>query len=225
MIYTIFLFLMSVIVFFFMYSKKFINPYRLYMVFGKKGSGKSTYMTRLALFYHKRGWHIMANYDCPYATRFEPKYLGRMIPPPNTVVLIDEVGCIWDNRNFKNFPDYTRDYFKFQRKYKNIVYLFSQTFDIDLKLRTLTDVMYLCTCPLPFLSIVRRIKRTIVLVQPSADAEGRIADSLEFVPWYMNLFGARAVQFTWIPKYARHFNTNEAPELPFFPLDDNGGAN
>ena len=50
---------------------------------------------------------------------------------------------IWDNRHFKDFKPEVRDWFKLQRHYRVKVYLFSQTFDIDKKLRDLTDDMFL----------------------------------------------------------------------------------
>lgn len=211
---------LAIVVILFLLSKPFINPYRLYMVFGKKGSGKSTYMTKLAVQYHKKGWNVFCNSDVPYATKFNPKLLGQMVPPPNSVLLIDEVGMIWDNRHFKEFSDNIRDYFKLQRHYRNVVYLFSQSFDIDIKLRNLTDVMYLVTSPLPFLSVVRRIKRSIVLVQPNQESEGRIADSLEFVPWFMSLFGMKSLQFTFIPHWSKYFDSYEVPAVPEFPIDE-----
>ena len=34
------------------------NPYKLYMCFGKKGSGKTTLMTKLCLQYRKKGWNV-----------------------------------------------------------------------------------------------------------------------------------------------------------------------
>ena len=220
MIYIFFILIFIFILLIALWSKKYMNPYRLYMVFGRKGSGKSTYMVKLAVRDHKQGRKIFSNCDIPYATKIDISMLGQFVPPPESVLLIDEVGMIWDNRNFKNFRNDVRDYFKLQRHYRNIVYLFSQTFDIDLKLRNLTDAMYLVTSPIPILSIVKRIKRTIVLVQPVADAEGRIADNLEFVPFWMNFFGAKALQFTFIPHWYKYFDSHETPELPFFVYDD-----
>lgn len=217
MVMTIIVFVIIVVIFVIaLWSRKYINPYRLYMVFGRKGSGKSTYMVKLAVKYHKKGRLIFSNVDVPFGTKIDISTLGRYAPPPGSVLLVDEVGMIWDNRNFKAFREDVRDYFKLQRHYRNIVYLFSQTFDIDLKLRNLTDAMYLVTSPFPILSIVKRIKRTIVLVQPVADAEGKISDSLEFVPFWMNLFGAKAIQFTFIPHWAKYFDSHEAPELPLY---------
>lgn len=190
-----------------LYAIKYLNPYKLYMVFGKKGSGKTTYMCKLAIQYHKKGWNLYSNIDLPYARKFDVKMIGKCFVPPHSVLLIDEVGMIWDNRNYKNFSDDVRDYFKLQRQSKNIVYLFSQTFDVDVKIRNLTDAMFLVTSPLPCISILRRIKRCIVLLQPTAENEGRISDSLEFTPIWMNLFGAKSLQITWIPKYSSYFKS------------------
>lgn len=225
MIYFILFSLLAIIIILAIYSRKYVNPYRLYMVFGKKGSGKTTYLVKLILKYHKKGREIYTtlspdeiNHEyIDYVHFISADDIGRFVPPPEAVLLVDEVGMIWDNRNFKYFRTDVRDYFKLQRHYRNIVYLFSQTFDIDIKLRTLTDAMFLVTSPFPVLSVVRRIKRTIVLVQPVADAEGRIADSLEFVPIWLSLFGSKSLQFTWLPKYGKYFNSHEVPDVPVFP--------
>lgn len=212
---TLVLFLALVIYIIYM-SKRYGNPYKLYMVFGKKGSGKTTYMCKLALKYIKLGYTVYSSVHIPgtiYIPDIDQKLLYSA-PPENSVLLIDEVGMIWDNRNYKAFRNEIRDFFKLQRHYRCIVYLFSQTFDVDVKLRVLTDAMYLCTNFLPGISMVRRIKRTIVLVQPVADAEGRIADSLEFVPIWMSLFGMNSISFTYIPKYIKYFDSYAVDSKP-----------
>lgn len=225
MIWLFFILFLLFIIILIIYTRKFVNPYRLYMVFGKKGSGKTTYLVKLMHQYHKKGREIYTTLDrseintdfMPYVNFVDAADIGKFVPPPESVLFVDEVGMIWDNRNFKNFRTDVRDYFKLQRHYRNIVYLFSQTFDIDIKLRTLTDAMYLVTSPIPVLSVIRRIKRTIVLVQPVADAEGRIADSLEFVPWWLSIFGSKSLQITWLPKYSQYFNSHSVPDIPVFP--------
>lgn len=204
-----FLFLFVCIALFFKYK----NPYRLIMVFGKKGSGKSTLLAKLAYRYIRKGRPVYSTVHVPGAHLFDVEKVGFMGFPPESVIFIDEVGMIWDNRNFKNFRTEVRDYFKLQRHYHHTVYLFSQTFDIDIKLRNLTDAMYLVRCYMGFLSISRRIRRDIVLVEPQGDSEARIADSLKFEPLFLSLFGAKTVQFTFIPRWTRLFNSFEAPEL------------
>ena len=140
------------------------NPYKLFMVFGKKGSGKSTLMCKLALKYAKRGRPVYCNTPIPGTYYFDVDKIGFEGFPEDSVILIDEVGMIWDNRNFKTFKPEVRDYFKLQRHYKHTVYLFSQTFDVDKKLRDLTDNMYLIRNFFNCFTIARRITKTITIV-------------------------------------------------------------
>lgn len=193
---------------------KYRNPYKLVMVFGKKGSGKTTFLAKTAYQYLKKGYPVYSTERVPGVIQFDVSNIGYMTFPENSVILIDEVGMIWDNRNFKSFRPEVRDYFKYQRHEKHIVYLFSQTFDVDIKLRNLTDAMYLCTCHFGWLSIARKIKRSIVLVQPQGDSESRIADNLEFEPLLFSLFGARTCVFTFIPHWTRLFDSHEKLGLP-----------
>lgn len=193
---------------------KYQNPFKLYMVFGKKGSGKTTFLAKTAYRYLKKGWRVYSTEKVPGVIQFDVDVIGKVTFPEKSVLLLDEVGMIWDNRNFKNFKTEVRDYFKFQRHEKHIVYLFSQTFDVDLKLRNLTDGMYLCTCKFGWLSIARKIRRSITLVHPHGDAESRIADDLEFEPIIWSLFGARTCILTYIPHWIPLFDSHEKLGLP-----------
>lgn len=194
--------------------RKYRNPYKLVMVFGKKGSGKTTFLAKTAYQYLKKGYPVYSTEKVPGVIQFDVQNIGHVTFPENAVILIDEVGMIWDNRNFKNFKPEVRDYFKYQRHEKHIVYLFSQTFDIDIKLRNLTDCMYLCTCKFGWLSIARKIKRSITLVHPQGDAESRIADDLEFEPILWSLFGAKTCIWTYIPRWVPLFDSHEKLGLP-----------
>lgn len=206
--------------------RKYKNPYKLIMVFGKKGSGKTTFLTKLAYQYIVEGRPVYSTVYVPGAYLFDVNNIGSMGFPPESVIFIDEVGMIWDNRNFKNFRTDVRDYFKLQRHYHHTVYLFSQTFDIDIKLRNLTDAMYLVRCHLGFLSIAKKIRRDIMLVEPTGESEARIADSLEFEPFWLSFFGAKTRIFTYIPHWVKLFDSFDAPELAptvahYIPIPDN----
>lgn len=202
--------LMISIVIFSLWARKYANPYKLIMVFGKKGSGKSTLLTRLAVKYAKEGRVVYCNTPVYYPgiRYFNVEDIGNYTFPPYSVVFIDEVGTIWDNRNFKNFRPEVRDWFKYQRHHKVTVYLFSQTFDIDLKLRNLTDLMYMATCHFNVLSIARRVNRKLVIVEPQGESEGRIADGYVLQPLILQFFGMRSLYLTWIPKYKKYFQTD-----------------
>ena len=190
-------------------AKKYRNPYKLFMMFGKKGSGKSTLLVRLAVKYAKKGFLVYSNMPINYPgiRLFKTEDIGKFTFPEGSVVFVDEAGIYFDNRNYANFKAETRDWFKFQRKYKCIVYLFSQSFDIDLKLRNLTDQMYMCTCHMNFISIARRVNRKLVVVEPTGDSEGRIADGFELQSLFWQLLGMRSVYITLIPLYSKYYDT------------------
>lgn len=142
----------------------------------------------------------------PYAIKIKTSDVGQYVGVPRSCVVLDEVGTDFDARKFKQFKEEVRDYFIFQRQYKNVVIMASQSWNVDKKIRDLTDKMYLCGKVGP-VSYARPIRRNITLTEPMGDSESRIADQLVFAP---------GVMLTWIPKYAKHFNSFSPPERPFF---------
>lgn len=117
-------------------DKKLMNPYKLYVIIGNKGTGKTAYMTSLAYKYAKKGYNVFTNFGI-----FIPlplKYWEYEFPK-NSVIFVDEVGLVHDNRAFKTFPQECAEFYKYQRKNKLIIYMASQTVDIDKKIRDLAD--------------------------------------------------------------------------------------
>ena len=147
----------------------YLNPYKLIFIFGKKGSGKSTLLTKMALSYQKKGRPVYSTEDIPGTYKIDYNDIGFTFFPPNAVIIIDEVGMIWDNRNFKNFKPEVRDYFKLQRHYKHTVILASQTFDVDIKIRNLADEMYLVDKKFRVFSYAKKILRKTVLVEATGN--------------------------------------------------------
>lgn len=192
---------------------RYLNPYKLTMVFGKKGSGKSTLMVRMAYEYLSKGWTVFCTEKLDGCVHIDYNDIGFKNIPPYSLLLVDEVGMIWDNRNYKSFKPEVRDWFKLQRHYKVKVVLFSQTFDIDKKLRDLTDEMFLCCNVLRVFSWAKRITRRVVLVQPGPDTPARIDEELAYDPIIFWPFGSRIL--TFIPKWAPYFDSHNCPELPY----------
>ena len=212
MIPKIILFSLLVVLVLFLYAYRFRNPYKLIMVFGKKGSGKTTFLTKMCLKYLKKGRRVYSNVPIPGAYLFDPLQIGVYSIPPESVIFIDEVGMIWDSRDFKSFKREYRDYFKLQRHYHHTVYLLSQSFDIDKKLRDLTDQMYLIRSYFNVFSIARKINKTITIVHAdSGTGESHLADDMQFET--LLLFWAGALKVTFIPKYIIYFNSFDAPIL------------
>lgn len=193
-------------------TRKYLNPYKLIMIFGKKGSGKTTNLTKIALLHMKKGWKVYSTIEIPGTYLFNVDDIGYKTFEPNSVVLIDEVGMIWDNRDFKNFKTEVRDFFKFQRQYKLKVYLFSQTFDIDLKLRNLTDEMWLLTSFLRVFSLQRRIIKTITISKASENGSG-VSSLVDDYKFDLPFFGG--MKFTYIPRYVAFFKSYDPKKLAY----------
>ena len=215
---TIYGFLIKFFIFcFHMLTKKYINPYKLIMIFGKKGCGKTTTLTKLALKYRKQGREVYCTEKLAVdgVHLIKPNVIGFVCFPPESVILIDEVGMIWDSRNFKSFKTEVRDYFKLQRHYRNTVYMFSQTFDIDKKLRDLTDEMWLLVNMFRVFSYGKKISKKIVLNASTADSPSSIAENLEFDSLLLFALGSR--MFTFIPKYVSKYDSYSLfSDLPDF---------
>lgn len=191
------------------------NPHKLVFIFGKKGSGKSTIMIKYMIKYLKKGWNVYT--DIPDVNifgvrRMNADDLETFTPLKHSAIFLDEVGLTYDNRNFKNFKKGVNEWYKFQRKYKVVCYCNSQSYDIDLKIRSLVDSMMLCTSVGGVLSIARPIRRKITLTEPMGDSESRIADRLEFAPvWRWKII--------YLPRYFKYFNSFSAPERPIIPSE------
>ena len=192
-------------------TNPYTNPYKLIMIFGKKGSGKSTILTKYAIQYLKKGWTVYSTEHIPGVYYIPPGYIGKFMLKdynytpidlddyrglkrlllklrlkffphrPKILLLIDEVGMIYDNRHFKNFNDSVRDFFKLQRHYYVKCVMFSQTFDVDKKLRDLTDCMYLVKNFARVFCYGKKIRKYQNINNDSADGSGgKIVDDYEF---------------------------------------------
>lgn len=169
----------------------------------------------------KRGWNVytdMESIKLEGVRVIKVKDLKDHIPPPNSHVFLEEVGLTFDNRKFKEFDDGYNRLMKYLRKYRLRMDMNSQAFDVDVKIRNLTDSMVLCASLLNCISIVRPIRRSVTLTAPTGDTESRIADRLEFDRiWNW--------QIVWMPKYFKYFDSFDADKLPLIdyrevlPLD------
>ena len=206
----------SLLVLYHFLTRQYLNPYKLVMSFGKKGSGTTTLLTKIALQYQKQGVPVFSTERIPGCFLIQPEDVGYFEFPEGSVLLIDEVGMVWDNRNFKSFKVEVRDWFKLQRHRKIRVYLFSQTFDVDKKIRDLTDEMYLVEKKFRVFSYAKRINKRTVLNKSTAESPSKLDEDLEFDSLLLFWCGSR--KFTYIPKYARYFDSFVSPALDTKPF-------
>lgn len=192
-------------------TKKYLNPYKLTFVFGKKGSGKSTLLTKLALRDLARGWSVFTTEHIPGTYQLSYTDIGVFEFPERSAIFIDEASLGWDNRAYKSMSTSTIEWFRLQRHRKCKVYLFSQTFDVDKKIRDLSDNMYLVSCKFRVFSYGKRILRKTVLVEAGDNSPSRIDENLVFDSLLFAAFGSRT--FTFIPKYVKYFDSHNCPPL------------
>ena len=188
-------------------TRKYVNPYKLIFLFGKKGSGKSTLLQKLTYRYLKRNWSVYSTEpSCdPRVNFLDPTQIFDYEFPEKSCILIDEVSLIWDNRDFKKMDKRIVEWFRYQRHHKCRVYFFSQTFDIDKKLRDLCDDMYLVDKKFRVFVVASHIVRKPVVVHPGPESPARIDDDMVVDGPLLAFFGGKL--FAFIPYWARKFDS------------------
>lgn len=209
--------LIFVFLIFHLLTKRFLNPFKFTMIVGKKGSGKTTWMVQLIYKYLRRGWNVYANIDIPGVHYFDPKDIGKYTFPSGSVVLIDEANLFWDNRKWKDVAANLIEWFRYQRQYRVKLYMFSQTFDIDKKLRSLCDDLYLVKNVARVFCWCKRIRKWPDLKQAEGESEARIVDMIQYDTLWLAFFGSR--HLVYIPKWAKYFKSYNPPPLPVIPSE------
>ena len=123
---SIFLFFLGSLLVFDRATRRYVNPYKLYFIFGKKGAGKTTFETKLAVKYLKKGWNVYTDLPelyVPGVRYFHYDSLGEFVPEEHSLLILGEAGIKFDSRHFKTFKPELRDFFPFQRKYKVVCYM------------------------------------------------------------------------------------------------------
>lgn len=212
-----------------MLTRKYLNPFKLYFIFGAKGAGKTITETKLAVHYMKKGWLVYSDMPellIPGVRRFNWKELGDFVPEENSLLILSEVGTKWDKRNFKDFKPSLRDFFVFQRKYKVVCYMDSQSYDVDLKIRDRCDGMFLCQNVLRVWCIAKRIYKHPEILEATGEQESRIVENLKIAPltsWLVTFIPA------WCNLYDTNYIIDQKPyltyeEIPPLPTGTNRRA-
>lgn len=200
-IFYIFLFLIAFLAFKY-YTLKFRNPYTLTLIYGKKGCGKSTIAQKIIWHHWKRGWNVYCNIGdsrMKYCQEIDASKLWEQKIKEHSLIVIDEVNLLWDNREFKTFPKELGQWFRLQRHYKVKVILFSQTADADKKIRDLTDRVYLCRRFMDVLIYCIPYEKDIVYKEPE-----KAFDASGFMDVYKKLsFGPFGCMFCYLPKWIK----------------------
>lgn len=188
------------------------RPYRFEIYIGKPRTGKTTMMTKEAILNNKRKGITYCNVDINAAgTRiFDANdiSLSRHFDP-GSLILIDEPNLYWDNRTFK---DKNRkeviEWFRLYGHNRVNIKMYTQTLDVDKKLRYLASDVYICKKLAGTIVISRKLKKQITIKESAVDAESQIVDELDYVPiWYPS-----SLKLTFIPRWTKYFDSFAMPE-------------
>lgn len=209
-LFKILIFFVVFCLIFHLLTKKYLNPYKLIMVFGKKGAGKTTFLTKIAIKEYRAGKKVYSTIPIPGTEIFSSDQIGFRDFEENSVILIDEVSLIWDNRQWKSLKPEVIEFFRLQRHSKLRIYMFSQSFDVDKKIRDLCDQMYLLRNTLRVWSIARKINKRVTVSTPSQDENGNekngaLVEDYSFCPLLM----PDSMIVTFIPRWTVFFDSYE----------------
>ena len=102
--------------------KEYNNPFKLIMIIGKKGTGKTTDICKYSMKYRDKGWTVYCTENIPGTYLVDPDDIGYYEMDKHSVLFIDEIGIIWHSRDFKKFAKEVREWFKLQRHRHLTVY-------------------------------------------------------------------------------------------------------
>lgn len=186
----------------------------IYGVFGKPGSGKTTYLAYLSRKLRRKHPVIYSTEEIKGTILIKPEQIGYFKPEPGSVFLIDEIGTIFNSRDFKKFSAQVRDFFALHRHYDCDIYWVSQTVDVDKSIRNRTSCIYQLRKGWFGFSSIERIYYDLTVDEVSHDlVEGYFLQK-PLVKFFGFLFGVNRLFFR--PLYYRLFDSHSQPMT--FPL-------
>lgn len=187
------------------------------LYFGPPGCGKSTMAAKLIKKAPRLYDHVYSNFLCAGARYFNAKDIGTFQFPEHSLVIIDEAGIEFNNRQFKSFGKDLVYFFKMHRHYKIDIVLFSQSWeDTDITIRRLAVDLYNMKKVGNF-SISRRVKMYVGLDEQTH----QLVDAYEF--YHLWAFWNKPLRFCYRPFYYHCFDSFQHPPInpiPFTELPD-----
>ena len=178
------------------------------MYIGVPGSGKTTFAAYLVKQRRKRAKKkkcsdlILSNTPIKGAYKIYKSDIGQYMIN-NCLLIMDEAGIDYNNRNFKTFSDSETYFYKFHRHYNVDIAMFSQDFDVDVKLRKLATRLFIVEKSfVPGFVKRRQISKKIGIDKNTK----QLIDEYKFV-----IFGTK---YIYSPKLWKLFDSYSHKKLP-----------
>ena len=126
-------------------------------------------------------------------------------------MLIDEINVFWDNRDWKKFDKMAQNFFRYQRHFKATIICFSQTFDMDSKIRSLADELWISKKFFHYFNVCKKVNKFIYIVPPDK-GESNITEAYELTHFWQ--LGCR--MYTFLKRYWKYYDSFTIYELPTY---------
>lgn len=187
------------------------------MYFGNIGSGKTTIACRIA---KKSKKPVYANFDTSLATRIEGSDLGKYAFS-NSLLLLDESGIDFNNRDYKNFKKSVIDYVKLSRHYGCDIILFSQAYDdTEVTFRRLVEKLFYLKKVGPFTNVYRVSKYVMV-----DDNTHQIIDGYRKAKNFIFGLITGDITIVWRRLYYKYFDSYDKTRLTLPEYPEKGKLN
>lgn len=195
------------------------------LFFGLPGAGKTTVLTSIAMKYsqpfskYRNVYHNVKGLIVPGSTYIDNECIGKY-DLDWSLILIDEAQLFADNRDYKQFPQYLKEFFFGHRHDHVDIYLFSQQWDsLDKKIRSITDrVYYVYKGKLTgaWISSYYRIPYGVIIPDPkkSQQSLGEIIQGYCKPPFFVRLFARRLYRPKYYPYFDSFVKIADRPKLP-----------
>ena len=178
------------------------------MYIGVPGSGKTTFAAYLVKKRRKRAKKhkcsdlVLSNTPIKGAYKIYKSDIGQFMIQ-DCLLIMDEAGIDYNNRNFKTFSDDETYFYKFHRHYNVDIAMFSQDFDVDVKLRKLATRLFIVQKSfIPGFIKRRQITKNVGIDQNTK----QLIDEYRYV-----LFGSK---YIYAPKLWKLFDSYSHKKLP-----------
>jgi len=183
-------------------------PYKLIIMFGVPGSGKTTFAAKILRKSLKRNIPVFSNVPLKGAYMLQKEDLGTYMVERATIIL-DEASIDFNNREYRNLSANINYFLRYHRHFKTDIYVFSQSSnDMDITFRRLCHEYYRIQRAIPFVPFFVAVKiRHYIGVR-----NNNIEDIFEEVtPKILALFQNK---YCFGPFYFSMFDSYQHKELP-----------